>query len=267
MRDTLDTDFFTPRRPRVIAHRGDSGAYPENTMESFRAAAAAGALYIELDVHLTRDGEVVVIHDADLERTSGRKGSVARLTYVEIAAVDAGFTFCSGDGAHPFRGKGIHVPRLEEVLNGLPDRLFVIEVKQVEPSLVEPLIRILDRAGMRRRVAVVSEHQRPLDEIRRLAPGIPANFSRGEVQGLLQAIARRDAAYRPPGDALQVPPKYESWHLVTPEIVAACHRMGVEVHVWTVNETVEMRELIAMGVDGIITDFPGRLLELGLPSQ
>jgi glycerophosphoryl diester phosphodiesterase len=262
MRDTLDSDFFAPPRPRAIAHRGDSGARPENTIESFRAAAAAGAHCMELDIHTTRDGEVVVAHDADLKRMCGRDAKIAQLTYAELAASDAGFNFTTGNGAYPFRGRGFRIPKLHEVLSEFSGERFVIEVKQTEPSLTRAMLEIIDRVGIRRRVIVVSEHQQPLDEIRQLAPGIPTNFSALEVGNMFQALARNDATYRPPGDAFQVPPQYESWRLVTPESVSAAHRWGVEVHVWTVNEPAEMRALLELGVDGIITDYPSRLLQL-----
>ena len=259
MRPTLDTDFFAPPRPRVIAHRGDSGAVPENTLESFRASAELGFDCIELDVHMTRDGEVVVSHDAELKRMCGRDGTIAQLTWQELSTADAGFNFRTADRTYPFRGKGLRVPKLREVLSAFPAQYFVIEVKQVEPSLTQAMLEIIDRTGMRRRVMVVGEHQRPLDEIRRLAPQIPTNFSGLEVAEFLQALARRDTGYRPPGDALQVPPEYQSWKLVTPEIVNAAHRMGIEVHVWTVNEVAEMAAMLDLGVDGIITDYAARL--------
>ncbi|MFI5351945.1 MAG: glycerophosphodiester phosphodiesterase [Candidatus Binatales bacterium] len=262
MRDTLDTDFFAPPRPRAIAHRGDSGAVPENTIASFRAAAQLGCDCMELDVHMTRDGEVVVSHDGELKRMCGRDRTIAGLTWPELSAADAGFNFTAGDGTHPFRGRGLRVPKLHELLSTFPVQRFVIEVKQIEPSLTDAMLAIIDRTRMRRRVMVVSEHQQPLDEIRKLAPAIPTNFSGLEVAGFLQALAQRDAAYRPPGDALQVPPEYESWKLVTPEIVAAAHRMGIEVHVWTVNDIAAMREMLDLGVDGIITDYPARLMKL-----
>jgi glycerophosphoryl diester phosphodiesterase len=261
MRATLDSEFFSPPRPRVMAHRGDSGAYPENTMESFRAAVEAGAPYIELDVRMTRDGEVVVIHDEDLARISGRPGIVPRLNWQDLATFDAGFSFAA-DRGYPFRDRGVRVPQLVEVLGAFRREMFVIEVKQTEPSLIRAMFEVIERTGMRRRVLVASEYQRPLDEIRALAPGIPTCFSGREVAALLQAIAARDASYCAPADALQVPPEYESWRLVTPEIVDAAHRAGAEVHVWTVNDPAEMREMLALGVDGMITDFPARLLEL-----
>jgi len=252
-----DTDFFSLPRPRAMAHRGDSGAYPENTMAAFTAAHQLGVRYIELDVHMTRDGRVVVAHDPDLARTAGSDALIRELSYQQLADADAGYGFSVADGGHPFRGKGLKVPTLSEVLSAFPEMRFVIEIKQTAPML-----EVIERAGMRRRVLVASEHQQPLDEVRALAPEIPTNFSSREVGSFFQALVSRTAGYVPPGDALQIPIEYEKFTLVTPESVAAAHRVGVEMHVWTVNDEAEMRGLLALGVDGIITDFPARLLKL-----
>ena len=257
-----ETEFFDLPRPRAMAHRGASGNYPENTMAAFGAAHELGVGYIELDVHMTLDGSVVVAHDPDLARTAGRDALIRELTYEQLADADAGFGFAAADGGHPFRGHGLKIPTLSEVLAAFPDMRFVIEVKQTAPTLIAPMLEVIGRAGMRRRVLVASEHQQPLDEVRALAPGIPTNFSAREVGSFFQALISRMAGYVPPGDALQIPIEYEKFTLVTPESVAAAHQVGVEVHVWTVNDEAEMRGLLALGVDGIITDFPARLLKL-----
>jgi glycerophosphoryl diester phosphodiesterase len=162
----------------------------------------------------------------------------------------------------PFRDKGIRIPRLADVLAALPKLRMIIEIKQIAPSLVAPMLEVIDRAGMRRNVLVASEHQEPLDEIRKLAPDIPTNFSYLESGLFFQAMAARDANYRPPGAALQIPPSYESWQLVTSDNVEFAHSIGIEVHVWTVNEESEMTNLLNMGADGIISDHPARLLDL-----
>ena len=258
----LKTDFFDLPRPRVIAHRGFSGAYPENTMPAFHAACAAGAAYLELDVHLTRDGEVVVIHDDDLRRVAGYDGIIAELDLAAVLAADAGANFSADGVSYPFRGKGIRVPTLREVLSACSAQRFIIEIKHSQPSLVRPLLELIEQSAMSTRVLIASEHQAPLDEVRVLAPSIPTNVSSREVGFFMMSLAPDAAAYVPLGAALQIPPEHLSWQLVTPASVAAAHRMGVEVHVWTVNEVAEMRELLAMGVDGIITDFPARLLEV-----
>lgn len=261
MREHPNTDFFKPGLPRAFGHRGSAGTHPENTLESFAAAAAIGIQYLEFDVHMTRDGEVVVSHDEHLERTCGRAGVIGEMTYAELAAADAGRTFTLDGASFPFRDKGIRVPRLAEVLAAFPKLRMLIEVKQIAPSVVAPMLGVIDRAGMRRSVLVASEHQQPLDEVRMLAPEIPTNFSYFETGGFFQAMVSRDN-YRPPGDALQIPRNYGSWQLVTPESVEFAHRIGLEVHVWTVNEEAEMTELLDMGVDGLISDYPRRLLDV-----
>jgi glycerophosphoryl diester phosphodiesterase len=232
-------------------------------MPSFRAAAGAGAEYFELDVHMTSDGEVVVSHDASLDRNCGREGAIRELNWSRIANADAGYAFSTDGGAtHPFRGRAIGIPRLVEVLAEFPKVRVLIEVKQKSPSLVGPMLRIIDSAGARRRVFIASELQEPIDELRRLAPGMPTNFPYGEVAEFLQAMASGRADFRPRASALQIPPEYEGWKLVTPDSVAFAHRVGVEVHVWTVNEERMIREFLDLGVDGIITDFPDRGLSV-----
>jgi glycerophosphoryl diester phosphodiesterase len=262
MRSRLDTDFFSSPPPRLIAHRGASSEYPENTLAAFGAAARLGAGYFELDVHMTRDREVVVSHDPDLNRTCGVAVRIADSTLAEVKRADAGWAFSPESDGHPFRGRGLEIPTLAEVFASFPDRFYVIEVKQAAPSLVAPMLDIIRRMGMQRRVLVASEHQAPLDEVRELAPGLPTSFSYFEVVGFMASLAPGADPYRPRADALQIPREYESWQLVTPESVAAAHRAGVEVHVWTVNEPADMSALLTLGVDGILTDYPTRLLEL-----
>jgi len=262
---TIDSDFFAGSPPRAFAHRGFSGNFPENTLPAFRAAREAGSPYIECDIHMTRDGAVVVHHDPDLKRTCGRDELIAELDYAALARADAGFNFSPDGRAFPFRGQSVRVPTLSEVLSAAADRRFIIEIKQVAPSLVSAMFKVIDQAGMARRVLIASEHQAPLTEVRQLRPEIPTSFSGGEIAGFFQALATGAGDYRPPADALQIPPVYETLRLATPESVAMAHRLGLEVHVWTVNDEREMSNLLRIGVDGIITDFPDRLLTL-LPS-
>ncbi|HMD03864.1 MAG TPA: glycerophosphodiester phosphodiesterase family protein, partial [Candidatus Binatus sp.] len=148
MREHLDTDFFAPAAPRVFGHRGSAGTHPENTLESFAAAVAAGVQYLEFDLHMTRDGEIVVSHDEHLERNCGRPGVICEMTYAELAAADAGRMFTLDGSTFPFRDKGIRIPRLRDVLAAFPQVRMIIEVKQVAPSLVAPMLDLVDRAGL-----------------------------------------------------------------------------------------------------------------------
>jgi len=134
--DYLDTD-----RQRIFAHRGASGAVPENTIEAFETALREGAEILELDVHGTRDGHVVVIHDATLERTTDGSGPVREHTLEEILRLDAGYRFESEPGEYPFRGKGLRIPTLADVLERFPDTPLNIEVKQLDPPIEDAVIR------------------------------------------------------------------------------------------------------------------------------
>ena len=262
MRGQFDTDFFQPPKPRAFGHRGSAGTHPENTLESFRAAVAMGVSYLEFDLHMTRDGQIVVSHDEHLARTCGHPGVIREMTYAEIAALDAGATFSADGASFPFRGRGLTVPRFADLLAEFSELRMIIEIKQTTPSLVAPMLNLIDRAAMRRNVLIASELQPPLDEVRKLAPTIPTNLSYLDSGGFFQAMAARDASYRPPGAAIQIPRQYESWQLVTPDSVEFAHSIGLEVHVWTVNEESEMAELLDMGVDGLISDYPERLLRV-----
>jgi glycerophosphoryl diester phosphodiesterase len=267
MRPKVKTELFDAPRPRVFAHRGASGGYPENTLPAFTAARDVGAPYIELDVHMTRDGHVVVVHDDNLKRVGGADGLIREMRWAEVSRVDAAHNFTppSADGEFSFRGHGIRVPELAEVFAACPNQRFIVEIKQTIPSLIDQLIGIIDRAGMRQRVLAASEHQAPIDEFRAAAPDIPTNFPTAEVAAFLMSLPPGAPPFVPRGEALQIPPEHESWKMVTPETVAAAHRIGVEMHVWTINEEAEMRALLALGVDGIITNFPARLLNLLAP--
>jgi len=262
MRREIETDFFEPPKPRAFGHRGSAGTHPENTLESFAAAVAAGARYLELDIHLTRDGQIVVSHDHDLFAATGRHALISELDGAELDGFDAGFAFKSAAGTFPFRDRGLRIPKLAEVLNSFPDRFFIVEIKQTKPSLVRQLLEVIDCAGMRRRVLIASEHQEPLSATRRIAPDLPTNLSALEVGLFVQGMPSRMIGYQPPGDAIQIPPEYGSFKLVTAESVAAAHQVGLEMHVWTVNLQSEMESMLSMGVDGIISDYPQRLLEV-----
>jgi glycerophosphoryl diester phosphodiesterase len=262
MRTSLDSDFFDATRPRIFAHRGSAGTHPENTMESFQAAVNLGARYLETDVHMTRDGEIVVAHDPDLARCGGGAGFVKDTVYADIAKVDAGYSFTLDGEEFPFRGRGLRIPRLAEVLATFPKAFFNIELKPEDVSLTETVLKVLDATKARGRVLLASEHQNRLDEIRALAPGIPTSFGYLEIAAFMQALAAHDDGYRPRGDAMQIPPEYYSWKLATPETLVLAHQHDVEVHIWTLNDEPAMRQMLELGVDGIMSDFPDLALRV-----
>jgi glycerophosphoryl diester phosphodiesterase len=248
----------------VIAHRGFSGKYPENTLASFEAAAKLPIDALEMDVHSTRDGRIVVIHDSTLDRTTDRSGNVFDQNWESLKHADAGFMFDPDkNGSFPFRGKGIGIPLLEEVFSTFPNMKMIVEIKQVLPAIEEPVYRLIKKYKMEEKVIVASEHSAPLLRFRSLAPSIATNLAGSEAIAFYNSFRLHlHNFYRVPGDALQIPPTFHGNQVVTPSICRIAKQKGLVLHVWTVNEPEEMQELIDFGVDGIITDFPDRLLEV-----
>ncbi len=248
----------------VIAHRGLSGRFPENTMLAFEQAAALPIDAIELDVHSCRDGRIVVIHDPTLDRTTNLTGKVLDYGWEDLRKADAGYRFDpAGSGEYPFRGKGLHVPLLEDVLKAFPNMKFVIEIKQVFPAIEEMIYRLIRKYKMDDRVIVASEHLEPLLWFRSMNPHIATNIAAEEGQDFYK-MRRLGIGnfYRPAGDALQIPPNYRGKTVVTPAFVKTVKKKGLVLHVWTVNDPDEMKRLKDAGVNGIITDFPDRLLQI-----
>lgn len=261
----MTSKYFEATRPRLFGHRGSSADFPENTLPAFAHAVASGMPYLELDVRATKDGEVVVLHDASLLRTCGVDIPVTELTYDALQKFDAGATFTVDQGhSFPHRGLGIKVPTLSEVLRRFPDALFNIEIKQESPAIEKATLDVISKAGMLDRVLLASENDaimarlRPLCETRH----IPTSYSYGELVSFFAWLQGGCVSpYQPPAAALQIPECYEGQTLVTPQTVAAVHALNLEIHVWTVNESADMERLLKMGVDGVMSDRPVVLME------
>ncbi|MGD9764249.1 MAG: glycerophosphodiester phosphodiesterase [Candidatus Binatia bacterium] len=256
--------YFAPPRPRILGHRGAAGVAPENTLPSFAVAAAFGAEYLELDVHATRDGEVVVLHDALLDRTTDGSGPVRDRTWSEVAQLDAGCRFSHDQRSFPFRGQGVRVPRLQDVLRACAAHRLNIEIKQGEPPIAEAVLELLQRERALARCLLTAEHDDIMAEIRRAAADrVATGLSAGEVLTFLDRVRRADLhGYVPPGHALQVPPAFGGVDIITPASIAAAHQFGLEVHAWTINDGAEIARLLELGVDGIVSDLPGLAIEV-----
>jgi glycerophosphoryl diester phosphodiesterase len=240
--------------PLAFAHRGGALEAPENSWTSFRHAYELGYRYMETDVHATRDGVVVAIHDADLARTAARGGLVrdwswADLSAVRLAAVDE------------------PPPRLDELLEAWPEIRWNIDAKH--DSVVGPLIETVHRCGALDRICITSFSDRRLSRLRRaLGPGLctgmgPAATAALRMASVLGGRATTAVAPRISGfGAAQVPIRHGRVGIVDPRFIETAHRLGVQVHVWTVDEAGVMRHLLDMGVDGIMTDRPTLLKEV-----
>ena len=254
--------YFSGPRPRIFGHRGAAGLLPENTLPSFRRAVEDGADVLELDVHATRDGVVVVIHDATLERTTDGAGMVRDLTFAELRLHDAGFRF-EGDGGFPCRGRETRVPSLRELLDELPTMPLNIEIKQREPAIEPLVVKVLRESDALDRVMLAAEDDVVMKRIRAGAPDAHTSLSAGETTDFFQrTFEGRLDGYEAPGKALQIPVRFGVYELVTGETVSAAHRFALEMHVWTINEAPEMERLLALGVDGVMSDFPAVLREV-----
>ncbi len=258
----IDRPFFTRNdaRPLVIAHRGGGGSAPENTLVAFKRAADSGVDVVEIDVRGTSDGAIVVMHDAAVERTTDGGGRVGEMTLDRIKKLDAGYRWTPDGGAtFPFRGGAVRVPTLDEVFAAFPRMKFNIEPKQETPSIIKPLCRIIGERKMTDKIVVASFTQSILDEFRRECPDVATSASPLEVSKFLAMYkAGLTKSYTPPMQALQVP-EYVG---VTKGFVEAARERNLRVHVWTVNETADMQRLLEAGVDGIMTDYPDRLLTI-----
>ncbi|HLL14779.1 MAG TPA: glycerophosphodiester phosphodiesterase [Pyrinomonadaceae bacterium] len=254
-----------PRRPLVMAHRGGAGLWPENTARAFAGAVSLGADVLEMDLHGTSDGALVVIHDATVDRTTNGAGRVNALTLAELKRLDAGYRWTNDGGrTFPFRGKGITVPTLREVLDEFPQTRLNIDIKQAQPSLVKSFCGTLRAGRATGRATVASFSSETLAEFRRECPEVGTSASMDEVFALASDVGagRGLAAGKARFRALQVPETMGGRGWLTAELVAEAHRGGLEVHVWTVNDEEGMRRMIALGVDGIMTDYPDKLISL-----
>jgi glycerophosphoryl diester phosphodiesterase len=254
--------YFDLESPQLFGHRGASGEAPENTRVSFERALAQGVRYLELDCHATSDGEIVVLHDADLARTTDAEGPVRARRFAELERIDAGHRF-SPDGGRtfPYRGQGVRIPRFADWLAAFPEARFNLEVKQHEPSIAAEVVGLVKRARAESRVLLAGEHEPILAGLRELDAGTALGSSVEDVVQFAMAVKEdRLGSFRPRGHALQIPPEAFGKPVVTTEVVEAAHRVGPYVHDWTINEPAEMRRLAALGVDGIMSDFPARLV-------
>ena len=248
MNPLLDLDA----RP-VIAHRGASGLAPENTLPAFELAVRQGADALELDVRLTRDGAAVVIHDATLERTTDRSGPVLAHTLAELRMADAGARFTRDRGrTFPFRGTGVHIPTLAEVLWTFPKVPVLVEVK--EPEVQEAVRRVLLQEDAAGRCVPASEHGAALQTFR--APPFVIGACAGDIAQLYWAVMFRRRLPQPGYRLLSVPQRHRGLPVPTSRFVAAARSLGCPVHVWTVNDAATARRLWARGVAGIVTDVP-----------
>jgi glycerophosphoryl diester phosphodiesterase len=233
----------------IIAHRGASGDFPENTLPAFAGAIAAGAAMCELDVHLSRDGVPIVIHDRRVDRTTDGRGSIGELTLAEIRALDAGVRFAP-------RFAGTRVPRLEEVIELCAGRCALnVEIKAA--GAIGPTCAAMRAGGMLERGLISSFEWPVLEAARRLEPDLAIGLlaDRAPAAMLSVALSLRATAIHP------------RYPLAGAALCARAHAHGLAVYAWTVDSPATAARLKSRGVDGIMTNYPARMAALAVAAE
>ena len=264
------------RRVIAYAHQGGAWESPSSTLHAIAHALEAGATGVELDVHATADGELVVCHDATVDRTTAGQGTIASFTLAQLREMDFSYWWIPGADVtpgrpaadYPFRGRApadpsFGIATLREVLEQFPGVVLNLDIKQTAPVVApyeESLARLLAEFGRTDDVIVASFLDPATDAFRRFAPDVPdLGRHHGDGGGLAGGPGRRATCPTSPAVAFQVPERQGDLVIVDERFVAAAHRAGKAVHVWTVNDAESMERLLGLGVDGIISDVPTTL--------
>ena len=234
-------------------------------MEAFRLAVQMGADAFETDVHMTRDGHVVLSHDPTVDRLTNASGWIHKMTLAELKEIDFGYRFTTDGGStHPYRGRGVTIPTLDEVLEEFPQIRVNMDIKQKTPPMEAALVETIRSHRAEDRVLIASFHSVTMQRFRRLATARIATGA--NTQNMVSFVCYWRSGlhrfYKPPVDAFQVPESQFGIRVVTPKMVEIAHRHGVKVHVWTINEEADIRRLLEWGVDGICSDYPDRVAKV-----
>ncbi|WP_066069616.1 glycerophosphodiester phosphodiesterase [Neobacillus soli] len=264
-----EKSFFKNDRPLVIAHQGGELLAPSNTMAAFTNAANMGVDVLETDLHITKDGHLVAIHDPTVDRTTNGHGRVADMTLKEIQKLDAGYHFKDLQGNDSYRGKGVYIPTAEEIFQTFGDMRIEMEIKDDNPpervdEMSSKLWTLIKKYQMEDKILVASFDQDILDTFN--------NFSKDRVatSGGKQEVTKfvvfhkfflRDL-YQPYTDSFQLPTEDSGFDLTDKKLIDGAHRRGMQMHYWTIDDPKTMKKLLDAGADGILTNRPDLLLKL-----
>lgn len=260
--ERAQTSYFQTTHPAVIAHQGGDGLFPGNTMPAFEHANALGVDVLEMDVHQTRDGVLVLMHDASVERTTDGRGLVREMDADALFKLDAAYHW-PFDGSSPWRGKGVVVPRLDAVLAAFPEQRFNIEIKQEDPPIGAALCESLKAHNATDRALIASFHRSAMLEFRQACPMVATSAHRYEVMAFVAFEAIGMITWHSPAaHALQVPLDQYGITLTSPERLEAAHLRDLYVDAWTLNDPEQIDAAFRRGIDGVITDRPDIALEV-----
>ena len=266
--DAPTKPYYTNFKPPfVIAHQGGDGIWPGDTLYAFEHAVEIGADVLEMDAHLTKDGQIVLMHDEKVDRTTNGTGLIEDLTLPELKQLDAAFKWSNDEGkTFPYRGQGIRVPTLDELFQKFPETRYVIEIKLTQNPIDKPLCDLIRKYGLQDKVVIASFHDQAMQNLRKTCPEVATSASRGEVtKFVLLGKVFLSGLVAPQYQSIQPPynPE-ESMHIpiMTKRFIRAVHAKKVAVEPWTVDDPDLMKQYIEWGVDGIITDRPDLMIEL-----
>ncbi|CAN5585334.1 hypothetical protein BH10ACT2_BH10ACT2_15630 [soil metagenome] len=269
--DNFPNDGSNPFRTGhtlVIPHGGGDGLFPEDTLLAFERTMAMGADVVDVDLRLTRDGVVIAFHDPTVDRITGSTGSVRAMTFEQLSALDAGWSFTTAGSdpadvaAHPFRGKDVSIPTFESILDAFPTALISIDLKDEALDMVQPVCDLLRSHQRFNDVFVGSNSDPQIIEFRRQCPDVRTSAIMQDVYATRDARTSNDPNFVPAVAVDQPPFRINGRVLVDADSLAFAHRHGVAILTWVVNDIDDMRLLVDLAVDGIYTSYPDRLLKL-----
>jgi len=250
--------------PLVIAHQGGDGLWPGDTLYAFEHAADLGVDVLEMDLHITGDGVLVISHDETVDRTTDGTGNIEDMTLAQIKSLDAGYRWSNDKGqTFPYRGQGIIIPTLEEIFQAFPGYRMTIEIKKTETSMAAPFCKLIRAYSMQDKILVATFYDERMEEFRHVCPEVATSSAKQETTVfVLLSKAFLGRLYSPSFYALQVPEESSGITVMTPQFVRAAQERNLRVEPWTIDDPVQMQVYIDWGVDGLITDRPDLMLEL-----
>ena len=265
---TPATNYYTSApRTLVIAHQGGEGVWPGDTLFAFEKAVEIGSDVLEMDAHITKDGQIVLMHDETVDDTTDGTGLIEEMTLEELKRLDAAYDWSADEGVtFAYRGQGIQVPTLDEVFQKFPQLRYVIEIKLTQNPIDGPLCDLIRQYKMQAKVVIASFHDVAMKNFRATCPEVATSASRTEVRNyvllgkafLWGFILPDYQTIQPPydpEDSLGIP-------IMTERFIRESHAKNIRVEPWTVNDPELMKQYIEWGVDGIITDRPDLMIEV-----
>lgn len=261
--------FYDQEKPLVIAHQGGEHLAPSSTIPAFENAVGLGADVLETDIHISKDGHLIAIHDPTVDRTTDGTGYVNELNLEELKTLDAGYYWVNDDGDHPFRDQGIELVTVEELFEAFPNQRFLIEIKDTNPyermdDISERLSKLIEEHKMEQQVTVASFDHDIIETFQQYASDEVA-VSAGEQEVRNFVMTHKfflKNLYFPSVDSMQLPLEASGYDLTTPDILGGAEQMGLQIHYWTINDPETMESLIRRGADGIVTDRPDLLVNI-----